>query len=162
MDSLSREILKDVSLDEVVPKPRGQRSPVDHWPTPVLLERAAYLRKMARAGDGSASEILKEYPQHTAMLLFRARSGEVEMHENCAVLFHVLAGNATLALGAARRDLPAQLSNTVAESGMRHELRAGDVAHVPAGVAHQWLIAGEKSVTCLVIQVQEAIEKPGD
>jgi uncharacterized RmlC-like cupin family protein len=34
-------------------------------------------------------------------------------------------------------------------------LRAGDVAHVPAGLPHQMLVAGDKTVTCLVLKVEE-------
>jgi mannose-6-phosphate isomerase-like protein (cupin superfamily) len=159
MDVLSREILKDVVLDEVAPKSRPPRSPIDHWSTPVLLERGAYLRKMARAGDGSASETLREYPQHAALLSVRLRSGEVETHESCALIVHVLAGNATLTTGdkatGVRPNQAAQARDYETEKGTRLELRAGDVVHVPAGTPHQFLIAGEKSLTCLVIKVRE-------
>jgi quercetin dioxygenase-like cupin family protein len=41
------------------------------------------------------------------------------------------------------------------EGGARQELRAGDVAHVPAGVPHQMLVAGDKTVICLVMKVEE-------
>ena len=87
MDLLSREILKDVNLGEVNPKAAAPKNPVDHWSPAILLERAAYLRKLAKHGDGSASETLKEYPQHCAMLSFRSRDGEVELHERFADLF---------------------------------------------------------------------------
>jgi len=99
MDLLSREILKDVNLDDVSPKTIKTKNPVDHWSPAVLLERAAYLRKMAKHGDGSASETLKEYPQHSTMLSFRSRDGEAEVHEKFADLFCVLAGKATLVTG---------------------------------------------------------------
>jgi len=38
-------------------------------------------------------------------------------------------------------------------------LRAGDVAHVPAGLPHQMLVAGETTVTSLVMKIEEA-ERP--
>jgi quercetin dioxygenase-like cupin family protein len=41
------------------------------------------------------------------------------------------------------------------EGGIRQQLRAGDVAHVPAGVPHQMLVSGEKPLACLVVKVQE-------
>ena len=69
MDDLAREILKDMALEEIAPRAQ-KHSPVDHWTPAVLLERAAYLKKMARYGDGSASETLRDYPQHAAMLSF--------------------------------------------------------------------------------------------
>jgi quercetin dioxygenase-like cupin family protein len=165
MDSLSKEILKELlpAEKEIVPPPStarvGPRSPVDHWSAAVLLERAAYLRELARHGDGSASETLKEYPQHYAMLSFRSRDGVAELHENFADVFYVLDGRATLVTGGtvagAHRVGPGEVRGSSVEGGARQELRAGDVAHVPAGVPHQMLVAGEKTVTCLVMKVQE-------
>jgi quercetin dioxygenase-like cupin family protein len=165
MDSLSKEILKELlpAEKEIVPPAStvrvGPRSPLDHWSGAVLLERAAYLRELARHGDGSASETLKEYPQHYAMLSFRSRDGEAELHENFADVFYVLDGRATLVTGGtvagAHRIGPGEMRGSSVEGGARQELRAGDVAHVPAGVPHQMLVVGEKTVTCLVMKVQE-------
>ena len=50
MDLLAKEILKDVNLDEISAKASKPKNPVDHWSPPVLLERAAYLRKLAKHG----------------------------------------------------------------------------------------------------------------
>src|ERR1700679_3337846 len=141
MEQIERAILKDVLLDEVGPKPQKLRDPVDHWTPPLLLERAAYLRKLAKHGDGSASETLKEYPQHCAMLSFRSRDGEAEVHEKFADLFCVLAGKATLVTGgvvnAARAIAPGETRGVSIEGGARQTLRAGDFAHVPAATPHQ-------------------------
>ncbi|MGB7267824.1 MAG: hypothetical protein WBC92_20060 [Terracidiphilus sp.] len=159
MDRIANEILKDAALDEIAPKPRVNRGPVDHWAPAVLLERAAYLRKMAKLGDGSASEMLNEYPQHCAMLSFRSRSGEVEVHERFADLFCVLAGTATLVTGGvvagARVTAPGETRGVSIDGGSRQTLRVGDLAHVPAGTPHQMLLAGENTITCLVMKVQE-------
>jgi mannose-6-phosphate isomerase-like protein (cupin superfamily) len=154
----SKEILRDMALDELAPK-RERRGPMDHWAPHILLERAAYLRKMARAGNGSASETLREYPRHAAMLSFRSRSGEVEVHEIFADLFCVLAGAATLVTGGtvtgARTVAPGETRGDAIEGGTRQELKAGDVAHVPAGTPHQMLLTDDKTVTCFVLKVQE-------
>ncbi len=159
MDLWSREILKDAKLDELSAKAKGTKNRVDHWSPAVLLERAAYLRKVARLGDGSASETLKEYPQHSAMLSFRSRDGEVEVHEKFADLFCVLAGKATLVTGGvvsgARTIAPGETRGGSIEEGARQTLRAGDVAHVPAGTPHQILVKAEDTITCLVMKVQE-------
>jgi mannose-6-phosphate isomerase-like protein (cupin superfamily) len=161
MERIAREILKDMNLDEVAPKPRGPKNPVDHWTHPLLLERAAYLRELAKHGDGSASETLKEYPQHFAMLSFRSRSGEVEVHERFADLFVVLAGAATLVTGGtvtgARIVAPGETRGESIASGTQQKLRPGDVAHVPAGTPHQMLLKGDETITCLVMKVQEAV-----
>jgi mannose-6-phosphate isomerase-like protein (cupin superfamily) len=160
MVRIEEAILKDISLDDVGPAPQKLKSPVDHWPPAVLLERAAYLRKMAKLGDGSASETLKEYPQHAAMLSFRSRSGEAEVHERFADLFVVLSGAATLVTGGsvtgARIVAPGETRGTTIEGGTPRNLRQGDVAHVPAGTPHQMLLKGENTIACLVIKVQES------
>ncbi len=159
MEKIERAILKDVALDEVTPKPRASTNPVDHWSPAVLLERAAYLRKLAKHGDGSASETLKEYPQHFAMLSFRSRSGEAEVHERFADLFCILAGTATLVTGGAVEGArvigPGETRGKSIEGGTPQKLRAGDILHVPAGTPHQMLLAVDESMSALVMKVQE-------
>jgi mannose-6-phosphate isomerase-like protein (cupin superfamily) len=162
MDHLAKQILKDVALEEIAPKEAHNRprNPMDHWSPAILLERGAYLKKMAKYGDGSASETLKEYPQHFAMLSFRSRDGEAEVHQNYADLFCVLAGTATLVTGGtvmrARIVKPGETRGDSIEGGTRQELKAGDIAHVPAGLPHQMLVAGEKTITCFVMKIKEA------
>ena len=167
MDTFSREILKELlpTEKEVVPppsKPPAQHiSPLDHWSHPVLLERAAYLRKMAALSDGSASETLQQYPQHCTMLSVRLRSGIAELHENFADIFYVLEGRAILESGgkvvAAKVFAPGEIRGDSIEGGTKQELRAGDVAHVAAGQPHQFLLAGDKAVTCLVVKIQQSL-----
>lgn len=160
MEQFEKAILKDMNLGEVAPKPRAPKNPVDHWTPPLLLERAAYLRKLAKHGDGSASETLKEYPQHFAMLSFRSRSGEVEVHERFADLFVVLAGTAILVTGGtvtgARIVAPGETRGESIAGGAFQNLRPGDVAHVPAGTPHQMLLKGDETITSLVMKVQES------
>ena len=168
MDPFSDEILKKLlspesEADTLAATSRGskQRPAVhsDHWSAAVLLERAAYLRKLAKNGNGTESETLQEYPRHCAMLLFRGRDGGAEVHENFADLFFVLDGSATLVTGGtvagANSIGPGEIRGSSVEGGRRQELRAGDVAHVPAGLSHQMLVANGETVTCLVMKVQE-------
>jgi mannose-6-phosphate isomerase-like protein (cupin superfamily) len=161
MDKLSKAILKE--LNPELPEPPAVRpnaaARVDHWTPAVLLERAAYLRKLATHGDGSAGETLKEYPGHCAMLSFRSRSGMAEVHENIADLFYVLEGRATMVTGGtvagAKTINPGEIRGDSIEGGARQEMRAGDVLHVPAGLPHQILVAGENSITSLVFKIPE-------
>jgi mannose-6-phosphate isomerase-like protein (cupin superfamily) len=168
MDKIKNQILKellpvekDVAPAAARAQSKGQKPALqlDHWTSAVLLERAAYLHKLARQGDGSAGEMLKEYPRHCPILSFRSRDGEAEIHENFADVFYVLDGRATLVTGgtvaAARLTKPGETRGTSIKGGVRQELRAGDMAHVPAGLPHQMLVAGEQTVTCLVMKVQE-------
>jgi mannose-6-phosphate isomerase-like protein (cupin superfamily) len=167
MDNLSKEIWKELlpAEKEVVPRaaksrPRKDDPPhCDHWTPAILLERAAYLRKLAKHGDGQASETLHEYPQHATMLSFRARDGVAELHENFADLFYVLDGRATLVTGGtvigAEKVGPGEIRGVSIEGGSRLELRAGDMAHVPAGVPHQMLVPGDKTFTSFVVKIQQ-------
>lgn len=159
MDDLAREILKDMALEDVAAKAQN-RSPTDHWTPAVLLERAAYLKKMARYGDGSASETLRDYPQHAAMLTFKSRNGDAELHEGYAFLFIVIAGSATLLTGGIltrpRKIGSGETHGDAIEGGVRQELKQGEIAHVPAGLPHQFLVAGEQTVACFVVKIQEA------
>jgi mannose-6-phosphate isomerase-like protein (cupin superfamily) len=158
VDNLEKQMLKDVSLEEITPRVQ-KRTPVDHWSTVILLERAAYLKKMARFGDGSAAETLREYPQHTAMLSFRSRDSDAEMYQDSALLYCVLAGTAALVTGGtmtrARVVEPGLSRGDSIEGGTRQELKTGDVVHIPAGLTHQFLLAGEKTITCLVMKIRE-------
>jgi mannose-6-phosphate isomerase-like protein (cupin superfamily) len=165
MEPLSKAILKEILPAEKDILPAAVRAPhssaADHWTPAILLERAAYLRKMAQYGNGSASETMKEYPRHCVMLLVRNRDGEAEVHESFADLFYVLEGRATLETGGkvlgARKIAPGETRGDAIEGGLRQELRAGDVAHVPAGEPHRMLVAGDRTIACLVLKIQEQL-----
>jgi mannose-6-phosphate isomerase-like protein (cupin superfamily) len=169
MTDLSKEIWKDLLQVEKEAAPRTSKPKVakdappqaDHWSHPVLLERGAYLRKLAKLGDGQASETLKEYPQHATMLSFRARNGVAELHENFADLFCVLEGRATLVTGGTvvnpEQVGPGEIRGASIEGGTREELRAGDIAHVPAGVPHQMLVPGDSTFTSFVMKIERKI-----
>jgi uncharacterized RmlC-like cupin family protein len=50
---------------------------------------------------------------------------------------------------------PREIRGERIEGGTRQELRAGDVAHVPAGVPHQMLVGGDQTFTSFVVKVRE-------
>jgi mannose-6-phosphate isomerase-like protein (cupin superfamily) len=170
MDEFSKAILRELlPVEKELPvkrSPKDKRADaLDHMSRPVLLERAAYLRKLAAVGDGSASEVLKEYPQHAIHLLYRSRGGMAELHENFADLFFVLEGRAALVTGGSVAEpksiAPGEIRGASVQGGTRQELRAGDVAHVPAGLPHQMVVSGDTSIICLVIKIQQNPE-PGE
>jgi mannose-6-phosphate isomerase-like protein (cupin superfamily) len=168
IDKISAQILRAVTGDEPADKPapksarRKQIDPADadHWAQPILLERGAYLRKLARAGDGQASETLREYPRHRVMLSFRSRNGEVEVHEHWADLFFVLSGAATLVTGGtvvgSRVIAPGETRGDSIDGGHHQELRPGEIVHIPAGTPHQFLVSSDKTITSLVLKMQES------
>lgn len=131
-----------------------------HWTHAVMLERVAYLRKMAQASEGEASETIREFPGHKAMLSVRLRSGEAEAHERFADVFYVLSGQARLVVGGVIANpqtvAEGETRGPAIEGGKTQELRQGDVAHVPAGVPHQFLVSHEKLVASFVMKIQMA------
>jgi mannose-6-phosphate isomerase-like protein (cupin superfamily) len=168
MDRLERGILRELlAAEKEVTSRTAKREThdkdsagqLDHWSAAVLLERGAYLRELAKYGDGQASETLNRYPRHATMLSFRARDGAAELHENSADIFCVLDGRATLLTGGkiigANTVGPGEIRGERIEGGKRQELRAGDVAHVPAGVPHQMLVAGDRTFTSFVVKICE-------
>ena len=164
-DMFSKQILSEINPELPAPtaahkdRRKDRSAQLDHWSHAILMERAAYLRKLAKNGDGTAGETLKEYPQHFTMLSFRSRDGVVELHEDFADLFVVLDGRATLVTGGtisgAETIGPGEIRGVSIVGGTRQELRAGDVAHVPAGLPHQMLVPGEKTFTAFVMKIKE-------
>jgi mannose-6-phosphate isomerase-like protein (cupin superfamily) len=134
---------------------------LDHWSPKALLQQAAALRKQAEDSDGAASITLREFPRHCAMLLVRTGDGLAEVHENFADLFYVLDGSAALVTGGVVAGAVSaglgEMRGASVEGGVRQQLRTGDVAHVPAGLPHQMLVAAGQSVTCLVMKIQEKL-----
>jgi mannose-6-phosphate isomerase-like protein (cupin superfamily) len=134
----------------------------DHWSAPVLLERVAYLHKLAKFGDGTASEEFKAFRGYSAMLSVRLRSGPIEVSEEFAQLFIVLEGRATLVTGRkieeSSQAKAGQIPNSVISNGSKQELRAGDVVHIAVGALYQMLLAGDSTLSCLVIQIKEIRE----
>jgi mannose-6-phosphate isomerase-like protein (cupin superfamily) len=164
IDKISAQILRAVMGDEPTLKPERKAKDIpggaDHWTPAVLLERGAYLRKMARAGNGEASETLREYPMHKIMLSFRSRNGEVEVHEKFADMFLILAGTASLVTGGTvmkpRIVAPGETRGDSIDGGDEKHLRQGEIVHVPAGTPHQFLVSSDKPVLSLVLKIQEA------
>jgi mannose-6-phosphate isomerase-like protein (cupin superfamily) len=132
---------------------------VHHATRPVLMERIAYLRKMAKFDEGSASEVLHEYPQHNVQLSVRLRSGIAELHENFADLFFILDGKATLLSGGTvvkpKIVSPGETRGESLAGANQRELRPGDIAHIPAGTPHQIALSGDATFAALVVKIQE-------
>jgi hypothetical protein len=131
----------------------------DHWSHDKLLERSQHLRELASQGDGSASETLEKYPHHYTMLAFRSRNGGGEIHRDFADMFTILDGHVTLITGGevvdAKTTAPGEVRGASVKGGVRQQLSAGDVVHIPAGTPHQMLVADGDTVTYFVVKVEE-------
>lgn len=161
MNERSMEILAQLipAEKEPVVKSASQPGDADHWTPAVMLERAAYLRKLASQGDGAAGDTIKSFPRHTAMLSVRCRDGQAEVHSRFADLFYILDGRATLLTGGqvvGKIEVgPGEYRGSGIEGGQRQELRSGDLAHIPAGVPHQMLVSAEHKFTAFVLKIEE-------
>lgn len=134
----------------------------DYWPRAVLLERVAYLRELARFGDGTASETIRGTERYSTNLAVRLRSGTAERHESLGEILIVLDGHATLVTGdAIEKREPIQSGETrisAITSGSNQELRPGDIVHIPAGMRHQMLLTGNETVSYLAVRIAKGEE----
>src|SRR5581483_12284096 len=99
---------------------------------------------LAKGGKPFASRELARYGNHYTMLAMREATGSSEVHEHEADIFVVENGRATIVTGgkvvSPRTEKPGEIRGASISGGERHELAAGDVIHIPAGVPHQLLI----------------------
>ena len=137
----------------------AQSPAVDSTSFSKLAEQARELTPKATAAGGNASIKLEEYPNHFTMIALRMKSGGGEVHENNADFFIVVQGKATLISGGKLEDpQPAGKGEMRGKSvigGTRQELKTGDVAHIPAGVPHQLILADGDTFSYYVIKVKE-------
>lgn len=129
------------------------------WSPAQLLRQAQHLKQLAAQGNGSASETLEKFPHHYTMLAFRSRNGGGELHRDYADLFYILDGSATLMTGGEVVDpkttAPGEVRGASVSGGTQHEVKAGDLVHIPAGTPHQMLVPDGSTVTYFVVKVQE-------
>jgi mannose-6-phosphate isomerase-like protein (cupin superfamily) len=126
------------------------------WPNAELKGYAKKLAPKMNAGK-VAAETLANWGNHLAMIAHREGDGEAELHEKQADVFVVQSGEATLVIGGqvqgGRTTAPGEIRGPSIKGGEKRPLAAGDVAHIPAKIAHQLLIAPGKHFTYFVIKV---------
>jgi mannose-6-phosphate isomerase-like protein (cupin superfamily) len=113
--------------------------------------------KLAQKRNPFAAQDLERYANHYTMLARREATGSAEVHEYEADFFVIEYGEATLITGGkvvnGRTEKPGEIRGSSIDSGERRHLATGDIVHIPAGVAHQLLIAKGKPFTYFVIKV---------
>lgn len=160
---LERLVFSDGLIEAYAKPERARPEPGgDHWTGPVLLERIAYLRKLAHFSQGFAVDTVREFAGYSILLMVQVRSGDAVAGEKHGHTFIVLDGRATLVTGGtivgARTVAEGEVRGSAISGGENRELRRGDVAHVAAGIPHQFLLSGDKSFSCLVLRVNEDTE----
>jgi len=147
-----------LNLSLAVPFATAQTATVDHFTQAQLAEKAQALSGAAQS-TGAASTKLSDYPNHYTMIALRNKSGGAEIHEAFADFFFVLHGHATLVTGGSIVDPKSagtgEIRGTSVQGGSQQAMGPGDVAHIPAGVPHQLLMADGTAFSYFVIKVRE-------
>jgi mannose-6-phosphate isomerase-like protein (cupin superfamily) len=103
------------------------------------------------------SEMLGEFGNHNARMTFRDNDGEVEVHDNWTDVIVVESGEATLMIGGTpvnpKATTPGEWRAASATGAEKKLIAPGDILHIPAGVAHQFLIAPGKKITYFALKV---------
>jgi mannose-6-phosphate isomerase-like protein (cupin superfamily) len=99
---------------------------------------------LSKGGKPFASRELVRYGNHYTMMAMREATGSSEVHEHEADIFVVQNGRATIVTGGRvvnpHTEKEGEIRGASISGGERHELTAGDIIHIPAGVPHQLLI----------------------
>ena len=119
------------------------------------LQRMAQVLQV-RSGT-YADKNLARYGNHYLLLIKRKESGSSELHEHEADIFLVQSGEATILTGGkmvgGHTTKAGEIRGNGIDGGTRHQLGAGDVIHIPAGVPHQLLLTKGKPFTYFVAKV---------
>lgn len=98
-----------------------------------------------------------EFGDHLLEVIHRDASGMAELHKTMADVMIIRTGSATLLTGGEVIEPKDTAVNEVRgkgiNGGVKHEVAAGDVINIPAGVPHQFLLAPGTQITYLVVKV---------
>jgi mannose-6-phosphate isomerase-like protein (cupin superfamily) len=104
-----------------------------------------------------ASQDLARYSNHYTMLAMRESTGSAELHQHEADIFVIESGQAILVTGGKMANphaqKPGELRGTSIEGGERHQVAAGDIVHIPAGMPHQLLLDKSQRLVYFVVKV---------
>ena len=153
---MTKRIAMAVGLLLAVPLGAAEPEGFVIWPN---AELKAYGKKLAPKMNAGkvAAETLASWGNHLAMIAHREGDGEAELHDKQADVFVVQSGEATLIIGGevqgGRTTAPGEVRGPSIKGGEKRTLASGDVAHIPARIAHQLLIPPGGHFTYFVIKV---------
>jgi mannose-6-phosphate isomerase-like protein (cupin superfamily) len=104
-----------------------------------------------------ATQSLGVFGNHSFLIAHREGNGEAELHETQNDVMVVESGEATLVVGGTvvegRTTAPNEVRGPSIRGGEKVALAAGDVVHIPIGIAHQMLIENGKQITYFVVKI---------
>ena len=121
----------------------------------------------AAVAGATADPFVKEIaadPSATTLIIRREKTGEVEVHTALNDILVVESGHATVLVGGevkGNHELkPTEWRGGEIGGGERHEIAAGDLLLIPAGVPHQCILKPGDSVVYLTIKTPAAAAGP--
>jgi mannose-6-phosphate isomerase-like protein (cupin superfamily) len=122
-----------------------------------LISLASQMRTESENG-GATSDALERHLDLATTLAVRTRSGRAELHAAAADEFFVVEGHATLLTGGTILNPKgtAEVRGDSVQGGVRAELKAGDVVHIPANTPHQLLLDGADPFVYVLIKIPSA------
>jgi mannose-6-phosphate isomerase-like protein (cupin superfamily) len=98
-----------------------------------------------------------KFANHGLSVSHREGNGIPELHEKQTDIFVVESGEATLLVGGevvGRKTVsPGEIRGASISGGVKKNLSAGDVVHIPAGIPHQFFLEPGKQITYFVVKV---------
>jgi mannose-6-phosphate isomerase-like protein (cupin superfamily) len=129
-------------------------------PSSSTQNRAAevkYFPKDQVAASFEKGGILLKGANYQILTAQRQEPGQVEVHTKMTDVFYVVEGNATIVVGGqmvgGKPTEPDELRGTSIDGGETHQLSAGDVLMIPAGVPH-WINKVQPPFHYFVVKVE--------
>ena len=136
----------------------AQTVDTDRYSSEQLKDLTRTLHTQADASNGTATKILAQYPGHYTMLVYRDKSGEVEVHRQFTDILMVIDGKATLITSGTTQNgkeiKPGEIRGTAIEGGSKSALEKGDLVHISASVPHQVLVPTGGSITYIAVKIE--------
>ena len=126
------------------------------WKHEELTRRDAALSTSV-GPDHSSRETLADYGDHRFRFLYRDADGRPEQHDQIVDVVIVHSGRGTLLVGGEMVNptgnaTTGEYLGTAITGGERYELGPGDVAHIPAGLPHSFLVPEGQHLTYVLFK----------
>ena len=122
---------------------------------------AAKAKQIIAKVDGAKPSfvVLGQTPGTLSALIYRARTGEAELHDQMSDFFVVRSGAATLVLGGKmdtpRTVRPGEYAAPKIIGGESRAIGPGDVVYIPAKMPHHVVLGPRQTITYLLIKAKE-------
>jgi mannose-6-phosphate isomerase-like protein (cupin superfamily) len=128
------------------------------WTSSLVKEASDRLEK--NIGDKSILfETVGNWKGHSIYLVLRGKTADAEFHKTEEDVYIGQRGHATFIIGGEMVDpknMPRkQMRASSIRGGMKRELRAGDILHVPRAIPHQLVIAPGEQFMYLLFKIDE-------